>query len=607
MRHASVFGITVVAIALSLFCAVFIEPSYFLPLTAAVAICAWFFGRDGGIHATLVGAVLADYFLVKPRFTFMHEDRFTVVGFVLFLVIALLITWLTSMLRESRELQLSILEGMSDALAVTDKRGAVIYLNPAAEAMSGYKLGEARNQQFQTIFPLRDEATGQDRSGIIPKILSNESPAQSGAHTVLRSRDNTEYSVEENAAPTRGRDKQINGAIVVLRNTARRRQMQDQLTQSQKMQAIARLAAGVAGDFNNLLTVITGFGELLTSEMAAGNPLRYFAEEILNAAERAAALSRQLLAFGKGQSIPAKPHELDALVGNMDKMLRRVLGPAIELVILPRSHSSRVKTDPGQIEQVVVNLAMNARDAMPTGGKFVIETSEIEIREDTPGRAPDLKPGQYVMMAVSDTGVGMDAETRARLFEPFFTTKLQGQASGLGLSIVYGIVQQHGGYLSVYSQPGAGTIFEIYLPLVKEAIPMQGTGKRPGPRGTETILIADDEENVRKLVHHVLVASGYKVIEARDGKEALDLFERNRQNVDMVLTDVVMPQMTGYELGQEIEKMDPAKKIMFMSGFRDAQVSGDYENSRPFLNKPFTPEVLLKQVRETLDAPRGRE
>ncbi len=596
------FGITVSAVALSILCALFIEPSYFLPLTAAVVACSWFFGRSGGLHATIVGAVLADYFLIKPHYSFGFSNRAGMIGLIMFVLIALLIVWLTSLLRESQELQTSILQGMSDALVVTDRRGGIIYINPAAEALGGVSLAEARSQPLERAFHLRDEKTGEDRSEIVSQIINSAAPQPTGAHTILTAKDGTEYSVEENAAPTRGRDGRINGAIVVLRNTTRRRQMQDQLTQSQKMEAIARLAGGVAGDFNNLLTVITGFGELLTSEMAAGNPLRYFAEEIIVAAERAAVLTRHLLAFGKGQSVPAKPHDLNALINNMQTMVGRILGPTVELLVLTKERARKIKTDPGQIEQIVVNLAMNARDAMPKGGKFMLETSNVEVRSDTPGRLPDLAPGPYVRLTVTDTGVGMDAETWSRLFEPFFTTKLQGQGSGLGLAIVYGIVKQHGGHVSVYSQPGSGTIFEIYFPPVKDVPDIEPKRGR-GPRGTETILIADDEESVRKLVHHVLIANGYEVIEARDGKEALDLFEKHRDRVELVLTDIVMPNLDGYQLGQHIEKMEPAKKIIFMSGYRDAHVGGGYEIARPFLNKPFTPELLLKQVRETLDSP----
>jgi PAS domain S-box-containing protein len=590
-RHAAVFGITAGATAISALFSFWIEPAYFLPLIGAVALCAWFFGRGGGIHAAIAGAILADFFLFEPRYAFaMNAGALAGVG--AFIATAVLIMRLISLLRRSQDLQTSILEGMTDAVVVTDTRGSIAYLNPAAEALSGLESARAANQPFTEVFPLRDADTGQ--------LLGTTASTQSGAHILLVAKDGTEYSVEESSAPIRGRDGRITGGIIVLRNVSRRRQMQDQLTQSQKMEAIARLAGGVAGDFNNLLTVITGFGELLTAEMKPGDPLRRFAEEILGAAERAAGLARQLLAFGKGPPATAQPHDLNALVVSMKTMLSRMLGPSIDVVVLADARSSRVKTDPGQIEQIVANLAMNARDAMPSGGRFVIGTSDFETQLDAPGPLPDLPPGQYVMLTVSDTGIGMDAETRSRLFEPFFTTK--GRGPGLGLSTVYGIVKQHGGRITVYSQPAAGTIFEIYFPRAKDMPDLVPKRRLRGPRGSETILIADDEEAVRKLVHAVLATSGYTVIEARDGAEALSLFEQQRDKIDMVLTDVVMPQMNGYELASRIEGLDPRKKIMFMSGFQDAHVGGDFERTHPFLSKPFTPEVLLKQVRATLNA-----
>jgi hypothetical protein len=599
-RFSVTFAITAVAIAISIPCGLLFEPSYLLPLIAAVLACSWMFGLEGGILCTFAGALMADFFLVKPLSTFTLLTRTDGLRLVTFIVLALLVTWLTSLLREVRERNISILEGMSDALIVTDRRARITYLNPAAGALIGLHPATARRQPFEDAFHLRDEGTGESRSTLIPLMLKGDATGLLGHHTILTARDGTEYSVEESASPIRGRDGRITGAIVVLRNTTTRRQLQDQLTQSQKMDAIARLAGGVAGDFNNLLTVITGFAELLTSEMSPGNPLRRFAEEILAAAERAAGLTRQLLAFGRGQNVPGRPYDLNPLIANMETMLTRVLGPGIELVLLTAAKKSRIETDPGQIEQIVANLAMNARDAQPNGGRFVLETSEIEIQPGEPGRPPDLPLGSYIMLAVSDSGIGMTAETRSRLFEPFFTTKARGQGTGLGLSIVYGIVKQHGGYISVYSQPGAGTIFEIYFPQAREVPVPVPTPRTRGPRGSETILIADDEESVRNLVYAVLATSGYTVIQAQNGKEALDLMESSPGRIDLILTDVMMPVMNGYELGAAIEKRYPGKKILFMSGYLDSHL-GDYDRSRPFLTKPFTPEILLKQVRETLD------
>jgi len=600
-RYAATFGLTAVAIAISIPCGRLFEPSYLLPLIVCVLGCSWMFGREGGVFCTFAGALMADFFLVNPVYSFALVSRADDVRLITFVAIALLVTWLTSLLREVRERTVSILEGMSDALIVSDRRARITYLNPAAGALTGLDPATARKRLFEEVFDLRDEATGESRSKLIPEMLKGAATGLLGTNTILTAKDGTEYSVEESASLIRARDGHITGAIVVLRNTTRRRQLQDQLSQSQKMDAIARLAGGVAGDFNNLLTVITGFAELLTSEMSPGNPLRRFAEEILAAAERAAGLTRQLLAFGKGQSIPAKPYDLNTLIANMEKMLSRVLGPKIELVLLPGPHKNLIETDPGQMEQILANMAMNARDAQPDGGRFVLETSEVEVQSGAPGRPPDLPPGTYVMLVVSDSGAGMSAETRSRLFEPFFTTKARGEGAGLGLSIVYGIVKQHGGYISVYSQPGAGTIFEIYFPQAKEVAQAVLVTRQKGPRGSETILIADDEESVRNLVHAVLATNGYTVIQAENGKEALDLMETHRDRVDMILTDIMMPLMNGYELGSEIEKRHPGKKILFMSGYLDAQISPDYESPRPLLSKPFTPEILLKQVRETLD------
>lgn len=594
-RHGAVFSITCLAILISFF----LSSNYLLPISASVVFCSWYFGRSAGLHSALAAALLAYLFLLSPRYSWSWH-RPGVGTLAAFTVVAVALAFLTASLCASRDLQDSILGNMSDAVIVTDRRGVITYLNAAAESLSGFRAAEAKRQTFESIFPLRDEAGGEERASIIAKLLASGAVIHSGdVYTLLRSRDGAEYSVEESAAAIRKSNGRIAGAIVVLRNTTRRRRMQDQFTQSQKMEAIGRLAGGVAGDFNNLLTVITGYSELLTTEMAPANPLRRFAEEILRAAERAAELTRQLLWFGKGQAIRAKPRDLNTLVGNMETMLRRVLGSSIELILLPSAAPARINTDPGQIDQILANLAMNARDAMPTGGKFVIETSLIEVRRDSPGRLPDLPEGHHVMLAVSDTGIGMDAETRARLFEPFFTTKNQRQGSGLGLSIVYGIVQQHGGHISVYSQPSAGTIFEIYFPPAKDIAAPAPT--LAAPRGTETILIVDDEDAVRKLIHAVLVQRGYTILEARDGREALDLFRANQDQIDLVLADVVMPRMNGYELGPEIAKLAPNKRVIFMSGYRDIQSAGENQPQHGLLNKPFTPEALLKQVRESLD------
>jgi signal transduction histidine kinase len=435
----------------------------------------------------------------------------------------------------------------------------------------------------------------------IEAMLRGESPAPVALKRLVIEREGMETEVEETITPVRTRAGKVAGLILLIRDTTRRREAEDQLSRSQKMEALARLAGGVAGDFNNLLTVMTGYGEMLRAELTPTNPLHRFADEIIFAADRAAGVTRQLMAFSRHQSPQTRVLDLNASVSGMETMLRRLLGERIDVVTIPGPGVLRVKADPGQIEQVIVNLAMNSRDAMPEGGKFMIETAAVELLQDTAGRPESLAPGGYILLTVSDTGVGMDSATRSRLFEPFFTTKSHGKSTGLGLSIVYGIVKQSGGDIGVYSQPGSGTIFEIYLPKSKE---QEASVRRTprGPRGTETILVADDDDGVRKLVHAVLATSGYTVIEATDGKEALAIFQNDSARFDMVLTDVVMPYLNGFELGNRIGDLAPAQKVLYMSGFRDTPLSGmEQDRPRLFLHKPFTPDSLLLRVREVLD------
>ncbi len=287
----------------------------------------------------------------------------------------------------------------------------------------------------------------------------------------------------------------------------------------------------------------------------------------------------------------------------METMLHRLMGDKISVTILPAAGLGKIRADPSQMEQVIVNLAMNSRDAMPNGGRFVIEAFNSDIKPNQTGTRAGVEPGEYVMLAVSDSGTGMDSETRDHVFEPFFTTKSQGQASGLGLSIVYGIVQQAKGHINLYSEPGNGTIFELLFPRQKDDTgQILRTARSRSPRGSETILVADDEDGVRKLIHAVLAAHGYTVIETRDGREALSAYEANAARVDMVVTDVVMPNMTGIDLGDKLAALRPGIKVLYVSGFRDAPTApADTERERQFLHKPFTPDALLTRVREMLD------
>ena len=387
-------------------------------------------------------------------------------------------------------------------------------------------------------------------------------------------------------------------------------QTEAQLRQSQKMEAVGRLAGGVAHDFNNLLTVIRGYSELLLARLAPDDSIRKDLVEVKKAADRASGLTRQLLAFSRRQFIAPKVIDLNALIANMDGMLRRLLGEDIvELCTEMNPHTGSIRADAGQIEQVIMNLAVNARDAMPKGGRLTIETRNVTIGKPTRQTPAGVKPGAYVLLAVRDTGHGMDEETQSHLFEPFFTTKEKGKGTGLGLSTVYGIVKQNGGSIVVESQKDQGATFKIYFPLVDQSAP--GTVGAPDAEpvhGRETILLVEDEPAVRGLVHETLRLHGYTVLEARHGIEALMTGAKHQGPIHLLLTDVVMPQMSGPEVAEKIQIVRPGIKVLYMSGYPDHPVfeQGGISRDASFLPKPFTPNVLAKKVRDVLDGVKVR-
>ena len=382
-------------------------------------------------------------------------------------------------------------------------------------------------------------------------------------------------------------------------------QTEAQLRQSQKMEAVGRLAGGVAHDFNNLLTVIRGYSELLLARLAPDDPIRKDMVEIKKAADRASGLTRQLLAFSRRQFIAPKVIDLNALIANMDGMLRRLLGEDIvELCTELNPHAGSIRADAGQIEQVIMNLAVNARDAMPKGGRLTIETHNVTIGKPTRQTPAGVKPGAYVLLAVRDTGHGMDEETQSHLFEPFFTTKEKGKGTGLGLSTVYGIVKQNGGSIVVESQKDQGATFKIYFPLIDQGVPGAAGAPDAEPlHGRETILLVEDEPAVRGLVHETLRLHGYTVLEARHGIEALMTGAKHQGPIHLLLTDVVMPQMSGPEVAEKIQIVRPGIKVLYMSGYPDHPVfeQGGISRDASFLPKPFTPNVLAKKVRDVLD------
>lgn len=391
----------------------------------------------------------------------------------------------------------------------------------------------------------------------------------------------------------------------VNQDVTERKQLEEQFRQSQKMEGIGRLAGGVAHDFNNLLTVINGHAELAMSTLDVRDPLREYLQLILKAGDKAASLTQQLLAFSRKQTLQIKVLNLNTVIISLDKMLQRVIGEDIELVTKSGKELWNVEADPGQISQIIINLAVNARDAVPDGGKLTIETQNVKLDEEYAATHPDVTPGQYVMLAISDTGAGMTDEVKAQIFEPFFTTKGEGKGTGLGLSTVYGIVKQSGGSIWIYSELGVGTTFKIYLPMVSEK--EDKLTLKPDyvelPRGTETILVVEDEDGVRKLTCRTLKQLGYKVIEAENGGEALMICKELEKPVDLVLTDVIMPKVSGAVLIKNLQEIWSDFKVLYMSGYTANAIahSGILDHDKPYLQKPFRPIDLAKKVRSVLD------
>jgi hypothetical protein len=518
----------------------------------------------------------------------------------MFAAIAVFLTWVTASWRGSRRVLAATLASVGDGVLTTDMKGRITFLNSLAETLSGWPPAQARGKPATEVLRLLDEETREPIENPLTRTLRDRVRVAADGQTLLLSRSGGEVPIEYATQPLRDGASDAIGAILVFRDIRKRRQLAEQSLHDQKIDAVSRMAGGVAGDFSNVLTVITGYANLLRAEVPPNSPLLRFVDEIVYSSERASALTRHLLAFSRGSTAQPRVMDLNTVITGMEPMLRRVLGQNIELILLTSPGLGRVRADAAQIELVIVNLANNARDAMPNGGKLIIETANVDLADEPGDKNLGVKPGSYVMLAVSDTGIGMDAGIRSRLFEPFFTTKPTGKGSGLGLATVYGTIKQSDGQVTCYSQPGCGTIFEIYLPRVKEAIVEQAV--KHSRRGSETILLVDDEEGVCTLLAAILRTNGYEVLEANNGSAALAAYEKNGHKIDLVVTDIVMPQTNGFELGRQLAERSPTLKILYMSGYRDNAFGSDGgEAPRAFLHKPFTPDILLSKVREVLD------
>jgi len=502
-------------------------------------------------------------------------------------------------LRESEEWLTTTLGCIGDAILATDSSGRIRFVNRVAEALTGWSAEEAMGKDVDRVFRLRDGGTREPVPCPVATILRDGKSLELAADTILVCRDGSERQIADSASPIKDKAGNVIGAVLVFRDTAERLRAAEALRRMQKMDAVGQLAGGVAHDFNNLLTVVNGYAQQALYKLTPSDALHAPLLAILTAGERAGALTRQLMAFSRREINAPRVLDLNGLIVDYAKVLRSLLGDSIELCALVAPSPLAVMADPGQLHEVLMNLAVNARDAMPDGGRLTIETAAVTLEQN--GLAPDLPAGPYALLTVSDTGCGMTAEVQQHLFEPFFTTKDVGQGTGLSLAAVYGIVRQHRGDLRVRSQPGEGTMIRVYLPRlvdVAETI-AQPKPPMPGATGSETILLVADEPLVRGLARDVLAPLGYNLLHAEGGPDALLICAAHPGPIHLLLTDVSMPGMDGQTVFERARQLRPGLRVLYMSSH-----CGDLievlEPGEEFIVKPFTAIALASKVRELL-------
>jgi PAS domain S-box-containing protein len=610
------YGVAVLSIILALIPAFLLSDvveSRLVVFAVAIMVSAWYGGWKPGLVATSFALTVSAYFSFAGARS-PADYRRAIIHLALFVFVAGLICWFNAALRYAQEgLRRSEINFRSlvthapYGVCRCDSAGILLDVNPALVAMLGYASGAdlvGRNlanlySDSQQWFSLADYLRLLEKfQGLPADWLRN---------------DRTVVSVRLSGRAFRDERNTIFFELFA-EDITERRALEQQLRQAQKMEAVGRLAGGIAHDFNNLLMVISGYSEFLLERVGSDPEVRAHAQEIANAAGRATSLTRQLLAFSRKQMLAPKIVDLNSVVTENVKMLTRLIGEDIDLVMVPGTDIGAVKADPGQIEQVIMNLAVNARDAMPHGGKLTIETANVMLDANYARFHAPVKPGDYVMLAISDTGVGMDADTQAHIFEPFYTTKgLKG--TGLGLSTVYGIVKQSEGYIWLYSEAGKGTSFKIYLPRFSatgEALATQpalaAEADQPSP-GHETILLVEDEENLRRLARQYLENQGYNVIDAPDGSTAIQISQAHKGPIHLLLTDVIMPGMNGRELANKVSPTRPEMRVLYMSGYTENHIghNGTLDEGITLLQKPFTLPALKAKVREMLDTPLPQE
>jgi PAS domain S-box-containing protein len=608
------YGVAVLSIILALIPAFLLSDvveSRLVVFAVAIMVSAWYGGWKPGLVATSFALTVSGYFSLAGARS-PADYRRAIIHLALFVFVAGLICWFNAALRYAQEgLRRSEINFRSlvthapYGVCRCDSAGILLDVNPALVAMLGYGSGaELVGRNLANLY-----SDSQQWFGLADYLRSLQKFHGLNADWVRK--DRTSINVRLSGRAFRDDGNAIFFELFA-EDVTERRALEQQLRQAQKMEAIGRLAGGIAHDFNNLLMVISGYSEFLLERIGADPTLRGHAQEIANAAERATSLTRQLLAFSRKQMLAPKIVDLNGVVAENVKMLTRLIGEDIDLVMVPGPDIGAVKADPGQIEQVIMNLAVNARDAMPQGGKLTIETANVTLDAHYARFHAPVKPGDYVMLAISDTGMGMDADTQAHIFEPFYTTKgLKG--TGLGLSTVYGIVKQSEGYIWLYSEAGKGTSFKIYLPRFSatgEALATQPAlaQDQPSP-GHETVLLVEDEENLRRLARQALENQGYSVIDAPDGAAAIQISQAHQGPIHLLLTDVIMPGMNGRELANKISPTRPEMRVLYMSGYTENHIghNGTLDEGITLLQKPFTLPALKAKVRQVLDTPLPQE
>jgi len=603
------YGVAVLSTTLALIPALLlpnITESRLAVFAVAVMVSAWYGGWKPGLVATSFALTVSAYFSFSSEQT-PAQFRSTMLRLALFVVLAALICWFNAALRAAQEglrrSEMNFRSLVTNApygICRCNAAGQLLDVNPALLAILGYSsaqelVGKHLGELYADTHHWFEMADHLHSAAPFNGLIA-EWKRKDGINTVLRVSGRAVCDGDKKTA-----------FELFIEDVTERRALEQQLQQSQKMEAVGRLAGGIAHDFNNLLMVISGYSEFLLDRLGPDPTLRGPAQEIAGASQRASSLTRQLLAFSRKQMLAPKILDLNGVVTENLKMLTRVIGEDIDLVMVPASSLGAVRADSGQIDQVIMNLAVNARDAMPSGGKLTIETSNVSLDEEYARFHAPLRAGEYVMLSISDTGLGMDSETQSHIFEPFFTTKGP-KGTGLGLSTVYGIVKQSGGYIWVYSEPGKGSTFKIYLPRVAErvepaqvVVPEEPAFTQPG---TETILLAEDEANLRYLARQFLEKQGYRVIEAADGAVAMQIAVAHEGIIHLLLTDVIMPGMNGRELAQRISEIRPNTKVLYMSGYTENVIghNGTLDADVRLLQKPFTLRDLKNKVREVLDS-----